>query len=94
MIRSFRDKATAMVFSGGVPRGMAREVAATAHRKLVALNAAEGLEDLYLPPGNRLETLRGDRVGAYSIRVNNRWRIVFFCRGDQYARQNGRLSVV
>jgi proteic killer suppression protein len=82
MIRSFRDKATAMVFSGGVPRGMARDLAATAHRKLVGLNAAERLDDLYLPPGNRLEALRGDRVGAHSIRVNKRWRIAFVWRED------------
>ncbi len=79
MIRRFRDKATAMVFSGGVPRGMAREVASTAYRKLAA---AERLDDLYLPLGNRLEALRGDRSGAHSIRVNNRWRIVFVWRED------------
>ena len=82
MIRSFRDKATALAFSGGVPRGVARDLAAAAHRKLVALNAAERLDDLYLPPGNRLEALRGDRSGAHSIRVNNRWRIVFVWRED------------
>ena len=82
MIRSFRDKATALVFSGGVPRGMARDLAVAAYRKLAALNAAERLEDLYLPPGNRLETLRRDRRGSHSIRVNGQWRIVFEWQED------------
>ena len=82
MIRSFRDKATALVFSGGVPRGMARDLAVAAYRKLAALNAAERLEDLYLPPGNRLEALRGDRRGSHSIRVNGQWRIVFEWQED------------
>lgn len=46
-------------------------------RKLVAVDAAEELDDLGLPPGNRLEKLRGDRAGQYSIRVNEQWRICF-----------------
>jgi len=46
-------------------------------RKLVALDAAEQLEDLRVPPGNRLEKLRGDRAGQHSIRVNDQWRICF-----------------
>ncbi len=82
MIRSFRDKATALVFSGGVPRGMARDLATAARRKLAALDAAEQLDDLRLPPGNRLEALRGDRSGQHSIRINGQWRLVFLWRND------------
>lgn len=82
MIRSFRDKATAPVSSGGVPRGMARELASAARRKLAALDAAEQLDDLRLPPGNWLEALRGDRAGQHSIRINGQWRVVFIWRDD------------
>lgn len=82
MIRGFRDKATALVFAGGVPRGMARDLAAAARRKLAALDAAERLEDLRIPPGNRLEPLRGDRAGQHSIRINAQWRIVFVWQDD------------
>jgi proteic killer suppression protein len=82
VIRSFRDKATALVFSGGLPRGMARDLAVAARRKLLAIDAAERLEDLRIPPGNRLETLRGDRSGAHSIRINGQWRVAFIWRDD------------
>ena len=71
-----------MVFSGGLPRGMARELAVAARRKLVALDAAERLDDLRVPPGNRLEALKGDRAGEYSIRINGQWRLVFGWRED------------
>jgi len=71
-----------MVFSGGLPRGMARELAVAARRKLVALDAAERLDDLRVPPGNRLEALRGDRAGEHSIRINGQWRLVFIWRED------------
>jgi proteic killer suppression protein len=82
VIRSFRDKATALVFVGGLPRSMARNLALAARRKLAAIDAAESLEDLRIPPGNRLEALRGDRAGQHSIRINGRWRIVFVWRDD------------
>lgn len=82
MIRSFRDKATALVFAGGLPRSMGRGLAEAARRKLAALDAAERLEDLRLPPGNRLEALRGDRAGQHSIRINGQWRIAFVWRDD------------
>ena len=61
---------------------MARDLAIAARRKLVAIDAAERLEDLQLPPGNRLEALRGDRTGQHSIRVNSQWRVVFVWRED------------
>jgi proteic killer suppression protein len=82
VIRSFRDKTTAMVFSGGVPRSMARDLALAARRKLAAIDAAERLEDLRVLPGNWLEALRGDRAGQHSIRINGQWRIAFIWRDD------------
>ena len=82
MIRSFRDNATALVFQGSLPRGMARDLAVAARRKLAMLDAAERLDDLRVPPGNRLEALRGDRAGQHSIRINGQWRLVFLWRGD------------
>lgn len=82
MIRSFRDKAAALVFASGLPRGMARDLAVAARRKLAALDAAERLEDLRVPPGNRLEALRGSRAGQHSIRINGQWRIAFVWRDD------------
>ena len=64
---------------------MARELAEAARRKVVALDAAERLDDLRIPPGNRLEPLRGDRSGRHSVRVNGQWRIVFVWRdGDAH----------
>jgi proteic killer suppression protein len=56
---------------------MARDLAVAARRKLFALESAEQLDDLRVPPGNRLEALRGDRAGQHSIRINGQWRIVF-----------------
>ncbi len=82
MIRSFRDKRTALIFKGELPRGVARDLAVAAHRKLLALDAAERLEDLRQPPGNRLEALRGDRASQYSIRINGQWRIAFKWQDD------------
>lgn len=82
MIRSFRDKATAQVFQGSLPRGMARELALAARRKLAMLDAAERLDDLRAPPGNRLEALRGDRTGQHSIRINGQWRLAFVWQDD------------
>jgi proteic killer suppression protein len=82
MIQSFGDKATARVFTGDLPRGMSRDLAVAARRKLIAIDAAENLDDLRVPPGNRLEALRGDRSGQYSIRINSQWRVVFAWRKD------------
>ena len=61
---------------------MARDLSIAARRKLAAIDAAERLEDLRLPPGNRLEALRGDRAGQHSIRINGQWRVVFIWRKD------------
>ena len=77
MIRSFRDKETQRLFQREVPRKLPEKVQKVALRKLVILDAAESLQDLSLPPGNRLEKLSGDRAGQYSIRINEQWRICF-----------------
>lgn len=61
---------------------MARDLASAARRKLLILDAAERLDDLRAPPGNRLEALRGNRAGQYSIRINDQWRLVFTWRDD------------
>ena len=80
MILSFADEATADLFHGRRTRrtrGIHPDVQRAAVRKLDMLNAAHRLEDLRSPPGTRLEALRGDRAGAFSIRVTGQWRIVF-----------------
>jgi proteic killer suppression protein len=79
MIRSFRDASTARLFADeDVPRF--RAIERQARRKLLLLNAAGSLADLLLPPGNRLEALKGDRRGQHSIRINDQWRICFSWR--------------
>lgn len=80
MIASFGDRATEALFhgrSGREARHIPADIRRVAVRKLDMLNAASELVDLRSPPGNRLETLRGDPKGMHSIRVNDRWRIVF-----------------
>ena len=76
MIRSFEDKATEAVFNGETPKGFPAPVK-VARRKLEMLNAATRLEDLRLPPNNRLEALGRDRKGQHSIRINDRYRVCF-----------------
>ena len=81
MIRSFRDGATARLFADqDVARF--RAIERQARRKLLLLDGAGKLDDLRLPPGNRLEALKGDRRGQYSIRINDQWRICFEWRDD------------
>lgn len=76
MIRSFRDTQTEALFSDeDIPRF--RAIERVARRKLLYLHQAKRLEDLRVPPGNRLESLKGDRKGQYSIRINDQWRICF-----------------
>ena len=84
MIRSFRSKETEALFADvNVPRF--RAIERIARRKLLYLHRARSLQDLLVPPGNRLEALKGDRRGQYSIRINDRWRICFLWRsGDAY----------
>jgi len=76
MIRSFRDATTKALFNDeDAPRF--RAIERVARRRLLYLHQAKRLEDLRVPPGNRLEALRGDRKGEYSIRINDQWRICF-----------------
>ena len=80
MIRSFGSKATEDFYHGRrstQARRIASDIRATALRKLDMLNAAAVVEDLRSPPGNRLERLRGDLKGFYSIRINDQWRVIF-----------------
>ncbi|WP_322520805.1 type II toxin-antitoxin system RelE/ParE family toxin [Guyparkeria halophila] len=76
MIRSFRCKDTQTLFETGRSRRWS-DIRRIVERKLAQLHAAEALEDLASPPGNRLETLSGDRAGHHSIRVNAQWRLCF-----------------
>ena len=84
MIRSFRSKATESLFADeDVPRFRAFE--RIARRKLLVLHRATSLDDLRVPPGNRVEVLRGNRRGQYSIRINDQWRMCFaWTQGDVY----------
>jgi toxin HigB-1 len=80
VIVSFRDDETATVWSGGRSRRLPQEIQVVALRKLRLLNNARRLEDLRIPPANRLEALKGDRRGQHSIRINDQWRICFVWR--------------
>lgn len=85
VIRSFADKETERVFSRQFSRKLPPEIQRSARRKLEVLNVARVLDDLRVPPGNRLEKLVGNRQGQHSIRINQRWRICFvWRRGDTY----------
>ena len=77
MIRSFADTEAELIWSGRRSRKLPPDIQAVALRKLRLLNQAQVLQDLSVPPGNRLEALRGDRTGQYSIRINDQWRICF-----------------
>lgn len=77
MIRTFGDAGTERLFRRQASRKFPADVARRALRKLVMLDAAETLDDLRIPPSNRLEKLSGDRKGHYSVRVNDQWRICF-----------------
>ena len=83
MIKSFADKRTAAVFAGHAVRGLATQIQRRARAKLLMIDAAGRLDDLRVPPGNRLEALRGDRRGQHSIRVNDQWRICFAWRDGE-----------
>jgi proteic killer suppression protein len=75
VLRSFRDKDTERAWQRQPVRKLDQPTQRMALRKLLILDAADALSDLRVPPGNRLEKLKGDRAGAYSIRINPRWRI-------------------
>ncbi len=77
MILSFKDTETEKVWNGWVSRRLPGDIQATALRKLRIINASRVLDDLRVPPGNRLEALKGNRAGQHSIRINDQWRICF-----------------
>ena len=77
VIRSFADKRTAALFAGYSVRALPNQIQGRARAKLLAIDAAKQIDDLRIPPGNRLEVLHGDRRGQYSIRINDQWRICF-----------------
>lgn len=77
MIKSFRDKETGRIWNREPSKNFSPELQRIALRKLVALDGAESLQDLRIPPGNRLEKLSGRRQAQMSIRINERWRICF-----------------
>lgn len=76
MIKSFRSAEAAALF-GDQPVARFRAIERPARRKLLYLSQARSLQDLLVPPGNRLEALKGDRKGQHSIRINDQWRICF-----------------
>ncbi len=83
MIKSFANKETAEIWRTGKTKGAG--AAGVTRRKLIMLDSAQSLDDLKVPPGNRLEKLHGDRPGQYSIRINDQYRICFEWRGpDAY----------
>ena len=85
MNRSFADKNTAAIFAGNEVQRIPREIQQRAAEKLALLDAAQVIDDVRVPPGNRLEKLDVDRAGQWSIRVNNQWRICFtFDNGDAF----------
>ena len=77
MIRTFADKETELIFSGTRSRKLPLEIQNATRRKLRMIYAAKTVDDLRLPPGNRLEKLSGNLDGYFSIRINDQWRIVF-----------------
>lgn len=81
MIKSYRGKDAELVAAGYVAKRLPADIQRTARRKLRALDNADQLDDLRLPPGNKLESLKGDRDGQHSIRINDQWRICFRWHG-------------
>ena len=77
VIRSFADRETQIIWNGSVSLRLPREIQQRAREQLTTLHAATDLRDLRMPPSNRLEALRGNRSGQWSIRINRQWRVCF-----------------
>ena len=77
MISSFRDREAERIWNGEFSRRLPQEIQEVARRKRRMINNARIIADLRVPPANRLEALKGDRAGQYSIRINDQWRICF-----------------
>ena len=85
MIRSFSDAETERFYTTGRSRRFPPEIRLRAAMRLTQINAATQIEDLKQPPSNRLEALKADRKGQWSIRINDQWRVCFkFAKGDAY----------
>ena len=82
MIKSFADKETEKIFGREFSRKLPNDIQRIVRRKLEVLDAAESLNDLRVPPSNRLEKLKGSRSHQHSIRINDQWRICFEWRGE------------
>jgi proteic killer suppression protein len=80
MIKNFRAKETEKIWHGEHSRRMPQDIQQIARRKLRMINNAQSLNDLRVPPANRLEALRGRRAGQHSVRINDQWRICFLWR--------------
>jgi toxin HigB-1 len=87
VIVNFKSDETKLIFSGFVSRYYPPDIQKIALRKLLILDAATSVNDLRIPPGNRLEKLLGDRQGQYSIRINEKWRICFSWTDENNAEQ-------
>jgi proteic killer suppression protein len=86
MIRSFKGKEAPAIFAGEFVKGLDRRLQQRAREKLRYLDSAADLRDILIPPSNRLEALKGDRQGQFSIRINDQWRICFrWLDGDAHA---------
>jgi len=85
MIKSFQDHDTELLFHGRKPRKLPPDIWRRGTRKLLSLHAATEISQLRIPPGNRLEKLKGTRSGQHSIRINDQWRLCFQWRdGNAY----------
>ncbi len=86
VIRNFADREAERIWGGTASRRLPSDIQRVARRKLRMLNAAVRLDDLRVPPANRLEALKGHRKGQHSIRINDQWRICFrWSDGDAHA---------
>ena len=85
MIKSFSDSETEKIWKGFRSKKLPNEIQETARRKLRIINNSLNVDDLRIPPGNRLEMLKGNLSGFYSIRINDQWRVVFkWSEGDAF----------
>jgi proteic killer suppression protein len=82
MIKSFNSKETEKIWEGNFSKGYPNDIQDIARKKLRMLNNSYNIRDLMIPPSNRLEKLKGGRIGQYSIRINDRWRICFMWKNN------------
>lgn len=83
LIKSFKNRETEKIYNREVSGKLPGDIQQVALRKLRMINNAKNLNDLRIPPGNRLEKLKGNREGQHSIRINDQWRICFTWREDE-----------